>query len=555
MSTFPALGTQPLGWYPAPPVPPVLAALLSQPSITDTVLLLDVQASDGVLTSTSRTPAMGTAALGTLPGGVTGGAVPLRWSDRDWTSGPAEGSIHYEGRVGGISIARGLPLRPADPRRVAPTVAEIVVDNTDGRFDAPAASLSIEGQPASLSLLSSRAATLGDRRMLLAGVSAGWRADARALRLRMRDVTALLDVPMLGVFAGTGGAEGGPELAGKVRPEVWGTCRGVSPVLLDAARRIYAVHPRQVLAVMAVFDRGALVTQGTDRGGYAALEATAPAAGTWDWANTPSGTWFRLGSEPDGAVTCDVAGDASGTGYSETLAGMMRALLLRHGGVPINAASFASVAAILPGRAGVVFDAPQSWADALATLAAGGCLWWGDAGDGAISVGRLAAPQARGGLDLDPTALVEEPEPMEPPVPVWRVTASWRRNWTVLSATDLAIPSAVGEARHADLQQPGRTVQRAAVARRQRDPLAEDLTIDTLFDDEADAAALADNLLDLMAPGRGLWRLPLGLAGYGVALGQQVRATWPRHALAGGRELRVIGMTARGGRADLLGFG
>lgn len=551
-----ALATYPLATFPPAITLPAFDLIAAdQPSVTDTVILIEMMATDGTVTVTSELPALATYPIGTLPITITGGSVQMDWSDADWTSSPddSRASIHFPGLASGISIDRSLPLRHDGERRLAAAIADITIDNGDGAYDVPARALAIDGQAATISLLQSRASAYADRRTIFSGVGMDWRTSASGLRIRMRDLGYLLNQPMLGLYGGAGGADGGDDQKGKAIIEPWGICRNIALQQVDGALLIYRVAAREVQGILSVMESGAEIAIGSLRASYAVLASTPPTAGTWDWCITSAGSFIRLGSSPTGTITADVEGDAS-DGYSETLAGIMRRILGR-AGVAISEGAFDSAEAFAPGAAGICFTDQVTYAEALTKLAAGGCLWWGDIGAGVISVGRVGLPTGSNSLLIDETVITGEVEPMEPPAPAWRVTASYRRNWRPLSGTDLLPAPTIDEERRTELSEAARSTAVVDSSRRARNAQAGDITIETLFDDESDAAALAQNVLDLRDPRLGLFRVPVGLAGYGLPLGSQAQLLWPRFGLANGVNVRVVGQACRGASVDLLVIG
>lgn len=526
-------------------------ASLAVASANDAALLIEVTATDGALLSVGGADVLGVNPVGILPGGLTGGDIRLDWSDVDWTSRPTDArpNVHFEGRAGDVAIERAIPLRPDSDRRVAAALSEISVVNADGALDGVDRTLAVDGRPVVVSLLAHRSNAYAARRVVFSGIGREWRAGPGALRLTSASLGYLLDVPMLATYAGTGGAQGGADLTGKPVQEVHGRCRGVSLVLEDAARLIYRVSARPANLVSSVYVRGAPVTYGTLRADYAALAATAPSGGFWDWAIAADGTWVRLGSSADGPVTADVDGDAV-----MSAAALLRRILDR-AGASYSGSTLDSLAAQLPARVGRVFAEQLTFADALSQIARGSACWWGDAGDGVITAARLAAPGGGAGILLDEESILGEVEPLEAPSPAWRVTVRYRRNWTPLAVADVVPPPTVTEARRQELTQPSRSVAVAQPERRQRHALAQDMTLDIDLDEEADAVALATNMLSLYAPGRRLFRVPLGLAGWGLTLGQQARLVWPRLGLASGLDVRVVAQSARGRACDVTVMG
>ena len=525
-----------------------------QPSVSDAVFLIEATATDGSLIVTPGVDILADGMLADGEGVVTGGTVALDWSDADWTSSPTDdrSNIHFEGRAGEITIDRALPLRADGARRVAVALSGVDIINADGAWDAASRALAVDGQPVAISILQSRASAYSTRKTVFSGIGLDWRADARTLRLRARDLTYILDVPMLGTYGGAGGADGGDDLKGKVIPEVWGVVRNMAPVALaDGGLQSYQIHARQVRAITGVYVRGAVITAGTEHANYAALAGATVAGGAYDWCSTAAGTYIRLGSAVDGTVTVDVQGDASTT-YSAAIGGMMRRILSR-AGASLSTPGFDNIEAIAPGAAGIVFADQVTFADALNRLAGGGFFWWGDDGAGVITAGRTAPPFGEGSAALDETVIVDDVERMDDPGIAWRVTAGYRRNWSPISGTDIA--SGLTDARRLELSEARRIVAVSDAARLSRNAQAEDVTIETLFDAEADASGIASNVINLMRSGLNMWRVPCNAIGLAFVLGQQARLTWPRFGLSAGLDVRVIGQAIRGRRVDLLVIG
>jgi hypothetical protein len=82
-------------------------------------------------------------------------------------------------------------------------------------------------------------------------------ADGDEISIKVRDLKYQLDVPLQTTkFDGTGDLEGAEDLKGKPKPLVFGTVQNVSPVLVNAPKRIYEVHDGLLEAIPDVYDRG-----------------------------------------------------------------------------------------------------------------------------------------------------------------------------------------------------------------------------------------------------------------------------------------------------------
>lgn len=129
-------------------------------------------------------------------------------------------------------------------------------------------------------------------------------------KLTFRDNRAALSRGVLSPFAGTGGAEGSAEIAGKLKPRHYGAPKNVSPVLIDATLNIYCVSDRAASAALpAAYDGAkALTVDSTALTTYAALAAHGVASGSWAQARVPGvGTFMRLGAAPTKRLTVDFA--------------------------------------------------------------------------------------------------------------------------------------------------------------------------------------------------------------------------------------------------------
>lgn len=129
-------------------------------------------------------------------------------------------------------------------------------------------------------------------------------------KLTFRDNRAALSRGVLSTFAGTGGAEGTAEMAGKLKPRHYGAPKNVSPVLIDPAKNIYFVSDRAAsVALPAAYDGAKTLTvDSTSLSTYAAIDGHSVASGSWAQARVSGvGTFVRLNAEPEKRLTVDLA--------------------------------------------------------------------------------------------------------------------------------------------------------------------------------------------------------------------------------------------------------
>ena len=528
-------------------------------TVNSSVILVEVKANGGDLVVTQGPfRAFGSFETIGFNGKVTGGErKTFYWSDKDWTSRPEDSlpSTRFEGRLTTFSVERGLPIRPDGERRVVPAIGDLSIINGDGTFDNIHNQLSVQAQPITVRLLKHEWSSYNDSTLLVNGLGENWLATNEKLDIGFLSQAYMLETPLAAQYAGTGGWEGGSENEGKSIPHIYGHCTGVSPELIDPIKLIYHVHFREVKNILAVYEGGSARIKGINRGSLTQLQLINPTPGSWDWISTPTGTAFRLGSSPSMAITCDVEGDAPGGVYVSTTAGIVQRLMLERN-APVDQAAFSSIATRFPGVVGIAFTDETSVLDAISTLCQGGEFYWGDLGNSLLAIGKLApvSENAANVVGLGENFFLTDPETLTSPKAVWRVKVGYQRNWTVLSENDILPAPTVPESRRKMLQESEMQVAVADTVRKRKHPNVEEVSISSFYRDKNDAEALAVSILARLKPDQGLWRVTVGLVGYGFKLGQQLRVDWTRHGLMN-KTVRLVGHHYRGPEVDLLVMG
>ena len=176
-------------------------------------------------------------------------------------------------------------------------------------------------------------------------------------------------------------------------------------------------------------------------------------------------------------------------------------------------------------------------------------------GHGLVSIGRLAVVTNDVGAAFGETEILAEPEMIDLPQgvapTVWRWTIGYRVNNTPMSESDIVAPPTITADRHKEFLEPIRATTTFDTARITKHANAIDGYHDTLFDNETDAIALANNLLTLFTKDFQMFRVSLGMSGYRVKLNDPVRIIFPRYGLDNGRDGRVVSLDAQGRRVDI----
>ena len=157
---------------------------------------------------------------------------------------------------------------------------------------------------------------------VLFGSADGITYDKNRLSIVFRGRSELLNVPIqTSLYAGTGGLEGGNDIAGTEKPLVYGYAQNVKPVLVDRVNQIYQINDGAINSVLAAFDGGAALTF---EGDVSDITATTVSAGSYK--TQLSGGYIRLGAEPAKALTVDVKGDSTPT-YVYTAADIIQRIV------------------------------------------------------------------------------------------------------------------------------------------------------------------------------------------------------------------------------------
>ncbi|WP_372069723.1 glycoside hydrolase family 18 protein (plasmid) [Tistrella mobilis] len=496
------------------------------------------------------------------------GLATLRYADKPMTTGADDLPAHswWDGRATSpLSIERGIPIAPEATDRTSVELGRVELANADGGLDEVPARFDIGGRQVIVRALHrdlpgwrhSASALLVD------GLGTAWEADRQTLTLTVEGQAGWADRPLQSrLYAGTGGAEGGEDLAGKPMPVLFGRVRNVEPVLIDPMG-IYQLHHRAMRGVLAVRDKGfAIDPAGVDCPNFDDLKAATVPAGTY--ATCLAGGYLRLGTYPPaGVVTCDADGDAVG-GWAATTADVLLRLLVDHAAVDLSRIGLDAVAALAVAVPGVI-----GWYQGTETATVGEVIdrvtraaaaWWGSDGRGVVEVGRLALPRVTPDYALDQTIILETPERLDLPdsiaQPSWRRRVGWRRNWRVQGAADLPeapVEPAVPREFLSEQWRVATAVDTSLLADRLRAIDAD--IIETAYDAQADAQALADHLLSLY--GRPALALSITVPPLlaeevvdgvptlrrAVRIGSTIRVTYPRYGLSAGRNLVLVGVS------------
>lgn len=155
----------------------------------------------------------------------------------------------------------------------------------------------------------------------------------RVVTVPVRNLAYSMDKPARTLtFAGTGDSEGDADIAGKVKPYVYGFVSNIPAILVDASRLIYFLTFNGKV-IGNIRDSGVPLSPSALVLSYAALKAAVVPAGQFAYflGDTTIGVYVKLGSTPAGPVTCDSAHATGGFDSTGTLVGCMQQVMVDAG--------------------------------------------------------------------------------------------------------------------------------------------------------------------------------------------------------------------------------
>lgn len=366
------------------------------------------------------------------------------------------------------------------------------------------------------------------------------------IRLRDRQVFASLEfqpVKYLGDNVGPVGLEGGVELAGKPKPRVIGAVFNIEPVAVNPAKLVFQADDQGLRDIPAVYDAGGLLTPGADYADATEMMTVQPARGGYrKW---KAGGMFRLGSTPEGLITCDAIKGltpltrAGGNALKQTL------IDANVDPAQINDADIARLVLANPATVGLYYRDETTNAAVIGDICRTLGAWWAGNNTGLIGTRRLEAPVAPAVLQFDDRNTTEGTLKLTPlegnGLPVWRVIVRGVPNYTVQTS---GLLGSVLSARRARLAQPYQDAERSNAAVKVAYLLAPELTVETKFSCLLSVQLEAQRLLDLYSVKRERYELEVfGNAAFlaQIDLGITCRLMSGEYNLQAGKLVIILG--------------
>lgn len=494
-------------------------------------------------------------------GGVNINEVTLTYADRFWVGSPSDANkpnAEYEDRVDlPLSMDRSLPIAPEEGTRIQRQAGFIELINTDGALDFIVNNYAIDGREVNV-LYGPYMGAYADFQPVAKMLGVRMEHGAQNARLVVRDRAFPLSRALQNNFyEGTGGAEGTAELTGKPKPLLYGECYNVSATLIDPTNLIYQVHDGAIESILAVYDSGLALSldTGVGTGGDVADYATLAAASVTasEYATCISEGLFKLGSSPAGQITADVEGDKTGGTYVSDLGDVCLRVIEDKASTAtarINRDTFTTLPSYKVGKF-ISSDERATGAQVIDFLLGSINASWGPSRGGLIRAYRLSDPEAQvPAIVFGPEDIISM-EPVRTITPRWRQEVGYKQNWTVQTGEGLA--GAVSDARRQFLALLFRGAESEDVDIRTRhaEALSPALLASALID-QADAAAVAGEIMTLHGADRYEYAVTLKRKGWAVDLGEVAQFTYGRFGFEGGRNAIVRRISENASRNEII---
>lgn len=414
---------------------------------------------------------------------------------------------------------------------VRPAFGNVELYNGDGRYDGWATD-GFDGRDFVLRWGPLGGAYPADFETAFVATAEGVTLTESSAVLRLRDKLTLLEKPIVrATFAGTGGVEGGAELAGVAKQRFFGTAMYPPLQLIDASRRVYLLSTGRSIGSWAVWDNGIQLTnQGIPA---ATLDEFIdvyhqPDPGFFTIWGGPDEVYIRLGSNPAGDMRCSaVIGKPSGSAWA--LADWLA-----------EAGYTGTIIGSLPNLGHVVEDSGTTWLDMLTHIAQHQGAWFGFDRLGRFVAKAFAAPAGAPVMTLSrQNCLSIKRMPTDGDgVPAMQLSINAGTAWK----SSLAAGAQITRQEFSKEQWSARyTYSDAAVLAKH--PAAGSIHMDIAPRmTSAQWVALRDKYRAWFFVDRSLIvaTVPLTSESMALDLGDVVRVQWPRFGLSGGKDFVIV---------------
>lgn len=297
--------------------------------------------------------------------------------------------------------------------------------------------------------------------------------------------------------------EGGPELAGTPKDDVWGEKWGMAPVLVDPVRQGYQVVGGGGILDVTTYEGGLSHTMDATAASFRAYITTTPVAG--HSLRYLARGLFKLGSSPTLPISAYVKGYNGGAlGYVNGGRGVSLDIITRRGPklvdpTDLDSASFTAYGTANPYILGLHLKETKNISEALNSIMSSGAGWWGYVrASNLFHIEKYSGPAVTADYNFTGKNIISI-QPMPAQAVVYKVVVKYRHN-EVVHSEDQVAASVKGTAGWSQWTREWQEQSRQDDEIRAKYPGSESIvvTFETLLQYQADAGLLADYLLALL---------------------------------------------------------
>ncbi|MCE6993051.1 hypothetical protein [Dyadobacter sp. CY323] len=385
------------------------------------------------------------------------------------------------------------------------------------------------------------------------GAANGIEGDDERITITVRDNRVKTDQLLVpNIYAGTGGLEGGTDIANKPKPLCYGVVNNIEPVLVDAVNLIYQIHDGSINYVTEVRDSGVEILNAGD---VSDIQAASVAAGYFK--TDLSKGYIKLGSTPAGRITADAQGENGYSGYVFKVGDIVKRIVqTRLGSASLNdtdidGGSLNRLSLAIPGPVGIFINDRISASAVIDDLVTPLGAYWTFTRQGQLLADVIDQPGTET-YTIDADTIDESGIRITNTIaPAWRISVGYAPAFIVQNSDELSAGTSAID--RAFVSEEYRYVSGQDEVVRSQNTQAVELVFKTKLALKADAEALLARLQRIYSKKRRIIQVPIYGALFRLYIGSTVKLVYGRFGLSSGSNFLIssIGEDAETGLTTL----
>jgi hypothetical protein len=362
----------------------------------------------------------------------------------------------------------------------------------------------------------------------------------------------------LNTYAGTGGADGDASITGVLKPVTYGRVRNRPLQMVNSVKLIMQWHDAAVEGVDALQDGGSDLAYQGNQVSYAALEAMTLTPGQYATCNAVG--MVRAGGVAQYGFRLYGRGDATGTGYVETIVPILQRMMTTRGAIPLqptdlDTASFDALNAKYSTQIIGIVVGEETLGELIDKVLQGIAGWWYVSMLRKLRIGQLEEPKDVADFTFDHAKkdIIGEVESEAWITPRQLTRLGYWHNWGPQNPSELGT-GLTGD-RIRELGQDTKWGENVAEGVRIEFPTARIVELPYYWYNKADADAECLRQNALMSKDRRSWVVPVILDPFTDVLGKTVQIlNYQKHGFGSSKRFYCKGITSldAGSNAKLL---